>query len=60
MDILFIGIVCYLMGSIPFGLYFNENFFKKKILEMLVREILVPQMLLRTGNKIHWICNIIF
>ena len=51
MDILFIGIVCYLMGSIPFGFILTKIFLKKDIRKIGSGNIGATNAL-RTGNKI--------
>ena len=50
MDILFIGIISYLMGSIPFGLILTKVFLKKDIREIGSGNIGATNVL-RTGNK---------
>ena len=50
MDILFIGIVCYLMGSIPFGYILTKIFLKKDIRDLGSGNIGATNAL-RTGNK---------
>jgi len=50
MDILFIGIVCYLMGSIPFGYILTKIFLKKDIRDVGSGNIGATNAL-RTGNK---------
>ena len=50
MNILFIGIVCYLMGSIPFGYILTKIFLKKDIREVGSGNIGATNAL-RTGNK---------
>tara|TARA_Y100000741_G_scaffold250627_1_gene192743 strand:+ start:1056 stop:1634 length:579 start_codon:yes stop_codon:yes gene_type:complete len=51
MDILIIGIISYLMGSIPFGLILTKLFLKKDIREIGSGNIGATNTL-RTGNKI--------
>jgi len=51
MDILIIGIISYLMGSIPFGLILTKIFLKKDIREIGSGNIGATNVL-RTGNKI--------
>ena len=51
MDILIIGIISYLMGSIPFGLILTKLFLKKDIREIGSRNIGATNVL-RSGNKI--------
>jgi len=51
MDILIIGIISYLMGSIPFGLILTKFFLKKNIKEIGSGNIGATNVL-RTGNKI--------
>jgi len=51
MDILIIGIISYLMGSIPFGFILTKIFLKKDIREIGSRNIGATNVL-RTGNKI--------
>ena len=50
MDILIIGVICYLMGSIPFGLILTKIFLKKDIREIGSGNIGATNAL-RTGNK---------
>ena len=51
MDIFFIGIISYLMGSIPFGFILTKIFLKKDIREIGSGNIGATNVL-RTGNKI--------
>ncbi len=51
MDILLIGIISYLMGSIPFGFILTKIFLKKDIREIGSGNIGATNVL-RTGNKI--------
>ena len=51
MDILLIGLVCYLMGSIPFGFILTKIFLKKDIRKIGSGNIGATNAL-RTGNKI--------
>ena len=51
MDILLIGIFCYLMGSIPFGFILSKIFLKKDIRKIGSGNIGATNAL-RTGNKI--------
>ena len=50
MDILFIGVICYLLGSIPFGFIFTKIFLKKDIIDIGSGNIGATNVL-RTGNK---------
>ena len=50
MDILIIGAICYLMGSIPFGFILTKIFLKKDIREIGSGNIGATNAL-RTGNK---------
>ena len=50
MEILFIGIICYLMGSIPFGFILTKIFLKKDIRNVGSGNIGATNAL-RTGNK---------
>ena len=50
MDILIIGIISYLMGSIPFGLILTKIFLKKDIRDIGSGNIGATNVL-RTGNK---------
>ncbi len=50
MDILIIGTICYLMGSIPFGFILTKIFLKKDIREIGSGNIGATNAL-RTGNK---------
>ena len=51
MDILFTGITCYLMGSIPFGYILTKIFLKKDIRDVGSGNIGATNAL-RTGNKL--------
>jgi glycerol-3-phosphate acyltransferase PlsY len=51
MDILIIGTICYLMGSIPFGFIITKIFLKKDIREIGSGNIGATNAL-RTGNKL--------
>ena len=51
MDIFFIGIISYLMGSIPFGLILTKVFLKKNIKEIGSGNIGATNVL-RAGNKV--------
>ena len=50
MDILFVGITCYLLGSIPFGFILTKIFLKKDIRDIGSGNIGATNAL-RTGNK---------
>ena len=50
MDILFVGITCYLLGSIPFGFILTKIFLKKDIRDIGAGNIGATNAL-RTGNK---------
>ena len=50
MDILIVGIICYLIGSIPFGYILTKIFLKKDIREIGSGNIGATNTL-RTGNK---------
>ena len=50
MDILIIGVICYLMGSIPFGFILTKVFLKKDIRDIGSGNIGATNAL-RTGNK---------
>ena len=50
MDIFLIGIISYLMGSIPFGFILTKIFLKKDIREIGAGNIGATNAL-RTGNK---------
>ena len=50
MDILIVGVICYLMGSIPFGFILTKIFLKKDIREIGSGNIGATNAL-RTGNK---------
>ena len=51
MDILIIGLICYLLGSIPFGFIITKVFLKKDIRDIGSGNIGATNAL-RTGNKI--------
>ena len=51
MDILFVGIFCYLLGSIPFGFILTKIFLKKDIRDIGSGNIGATNAL-RTGNKL--------
>ena len=51
MDIIIIGIICYLLGSIPFGFIFTKIFLKKDIRDIGSGNIGATNAL-RTGNKL--------
>ena len=59
MDILIIGIISYLMGSIPFGFILTKFFFKKDIREIGSGNIGATNVL-RSGNKIIGYTTLIF
>ena len=50
MDILIIGVICYLLGSIPFGFILTKIFLKKDIRDIGSGNIGATNVL-RTGNK---------
>jgi len=50
MDILIIGVICYLLGSIPFGFILTKIFLKKDIRDIGSGNIGATNAL-RTGNK---------
>ena len=50
MDILIVGIICYLIGSIPFGYILTKIFLKKDIRDIGSGNIGATNAL-RTGNK---------
>jgi len=56
MELFIIGIISYLMGSIPFGLILTKVFLKKDIREIGSGNIGATNAL-RTGNKINWLFN---
>ena len=59
MEILFVGIISYLMGSIPFALLLTKIFLKKDIREIGSGNIGATNAL-RTGNKIIGYTTLIF
>ena len=59
MEILIVGIISYLMGSIPFGLLLTKIFLKKDIREIGSGNIGATNAL-RTGNKIIGYTTLIF
>ncbi len=59
MEILIVGIISYLMGSIPFGLILTKIFLKKDIREIGSGNIGATNAL-RTGNKIIGYTTLIF
>ena len=59
MEILIVGIISYLMGSIPFGLILTKIFLKKDIREIGSGNIGATNAL-RTGNKIIGYSTLIF
>ena len=50
MDIIIIGVISYLMGSVPFGLLLTKIFLKKDIRDIVSGNIGATKVL-RTGNK---------
>ena len=59
MNIFIIGIICYLMGSIPFGLILTKIFLNKDIREIGSGNIGATNAL-RTGNKLIGYSTLIF
>ncbi len=59
MDVLIIGIISYLMGSIPFGLILTKVFLKKNIRKIGSGNIGATNVL-RAGNKIVGYATLIF
>ena len=59
MDVFIIGIISYLMGSIPFGFILTKLFFKKDIREIGSGNIGATNVL-RSGNKIIGYTTLIF
>ena len=59
MDILFVGITCYLLGSIPFGFILTKIFLKKDIRDIGSGNIGATNAL-RTGNKFIGFATLFF
>ena len=59
MDILIIGVICYLLGSIPFGFILTKIFLKKDIRDIGSGNIGATNVL-RTGNKLIGYATLFF